>query len=270
LARFLDGAIERTVNSLPNEVGFIRAQEEMIEGFRMLGESVAPPHQFDPEEIKSCLRTWATPSEGSRALVFSLCLVMLVTQVEIFIEHLIDVILLAEPRRLKDLAGDKQLNFRDLVDAQNYESVMASARNRVIKEVLDSSIRDILEKHLGQRFNLFKKESLTCTTMEESGEQKTWGIIKIEAIWNARHQIVHEGRLDLSRSEFEQALFGCSWIETFLSVQARTMYGLSIDSASKLYMHAAFYDKVQPYVLFCLQVGWAFSGVLREMTIRKR
>jgi hypothetical protein len=157
LARFLDGAIERTANSLPNEAEFIRAQDGMIAGFDKLGECFEPPHQFDPQEIKACLRTWATPSEGSRALVYSLCLVMLVTQVEIFIEHLIDVMLLAEPRRLKDLAGEKQLNFRDLVDAQNYESVMASARKKVIKEVLDSSIRDTLEKHLGQRFNLFKK-----------------------------------------------------------------------------------------------------------------
>jgi hypothetical protein len=269
LARFLDGAIERTVSSLPNEVGFIKAQEEIIAAFRMLGESVEPPHQFDPEEIKSCLRTWATPSEGSRGLLYSLCLVMLVTQVEMFIEHLIDVILLAEPRRLKDLAGDKQLNFRDLVDAQNYESVMASARDKVIKEVLDSSIRDTLEKHLGQRFNLFKKESLTCATLEESGEQKAWGIVEIEAIWNARHQIVHDGKLDVNRSEFEQALFGCSWIETFLSVQARDKYNLSIDSTSKLDVNAAFYDKPQPYVLYCLQVGWALSGVLSKMTIRK-
>src|SRR5580704_12633857 len=103
LAHFLGGAIERTANSLPNEVEFIRAQEEIVASLQMFGECVEPRRQFDPEEIRTCLRTWATPSEGSRGLLYSLCLVMLVTQVEIFVEHLIDVILLAEPRRLKDL-----------------------------------------------------------------------------------------------------------------------------------------------------------------------
>jgi hypothetical protein len=269
LARFLDGAIERAANALPNEVEFINAQEKMVASFQMFGECVEPPHQFDPEEIKSCLLTLATPSESSRALMYSLCLVMLVTQVEIFIERLIDVILLAEPRRLKDLAGDQQLNFRDLVDAQNYESVMASARKKVVKKVLDSSIREILEKHLGQRFTLFEKESLTCTTLEESGEEKAWGIAEIETIWNTRHQVVHEGKLNVNRSEFEQALFGCAWIETFLSLRARDTYGIIIDSTSKLDTLAPYYDKAQPHVLFSLQIGWGISGLFRQMKIRK-
>src|ERR1700730_6234227 len=119
LARFLDGAIWRTAKTLPTEAGMPEAQEKIIAGLRLLGESLSPVHRFDAEDIKSCLTKWITPTEDSRSLVYSLCLVMLVTQVEIFIGHLIDVILSAEPRRLKDLAGDKQLNFRELVDAQD-------------------------------------------------------------------------------------------------------------------------------------------------------
>jgi hypothetical protein len=155
LLRFLDGAIGRTAKTLPNEPTFLRAQEEMLAGLRMIFESVSPPPQFDAEEIKNCLAQWVTPTEDSRSLVYSLCLVMLITQVEIFINHLIDVILSDEPRRLKDLAGDKQLNFRELVEARDYETVMARLREKVAKEVLDSSIREMLEKHLGHRFNLF-------------------------------------------------------------------------------------------------------------------
>jgi len=55
LARFLDGAIERMANALPNKVEFIDAQDKMVASFQMFGECVEPPHQFDPEEIKSCL-----------------------------------------------------------------------------------------------------------------------------------------------------------------------------------------------------------------------
>jgi hypothetical protein len=266
LARFLDGAIGRTAKTLPTEAGMVEAQEGIIAGLRLLGESFSPVHHFDAEDIKSCFTKWITPTEDSRSLVYSLCLVMLVTQVEIFISHLIDVILSAEPRRLKDLAGEKQLNFRELVDAQNYETVMERLREKVAREVVDSSTREMFEKHLGQRFDLFDKESLTCTTLKESAEEETWSISDIEAVWKTRHAIVHEGRLDLNQSDFERALFMCSWLETFLSVRAQAVYRVVVDSDSKLKMHATLFDKVQPYVLFSLQVGWAASGFLSELS----
>jgi hypothetical protein len=269
LVHFLDGAAQRLGNSLPNEPNFLKAREEIVTALNMLGESVEPPHQFDFEEIRSCLAKQATPTESSRSLVYSLCLVMLVTQVELFIGHLIDVILSAEPRRLKDLAGDKQLNSRDLVDAQNYETVMARLREKVAKEVIGSSIREMLEKHLGERFNLFKRESLACATIKESGEQETWGISEIEAVWNTRHEVVHEGRLDLNQDDFERALFCCTWIETFLSIRAQEVYDLAVDSPPKLKMYASLYNKVQPYVLFTLQVGWMASAFLSKLTVKK-
>ena len=269
LARFLDGAIGRAAKSLPTEPGFLKAQEELLTGLRSIFESVSPTPQFDAEEIKNCLAKWATPTEDSRSLVYSLCLVMMVTQVELFIDHLIDVILSKEPRRLKDIAGDKQLNSRELVDAHDYERVMARLREKVAKEVLDSSIREMLEKHLGQRFSLFENESLICTTLRESGEKETWGISEIEAIWNTRHEIVHEGRLDLNQSDFERALFVCSWLETFLSVRAQAVYGLTVDSDSTLKIYAALFEKAQPYALFNLQVGWALSGFLKQVKVKK-
>lgn len=269
LARFLHGAISRTAKSLPTEPAFLQAQEELVAALRLLGESMSPPPRFDAEEIKDCLTKWATPTEDSRSLLYSLCFVMLVTQVEIFIDHLIDVILSAEPRHLKDLAGDKHLNFREVVDAQNYETVVARAREKVAREVVDSSTREMFERHLGQRFRLFDKESLTCTTVKESGEKETWGISEIEAIWKTRHEIVHEGRLDLKQSDFERALFACSWLETFLSVRAQAIYGLTIDSDSTLKIYAAIFDKTPPYALFNLQIGWALSGFLTKLKTKK-
>jgi hypothetical protein len=263
--RFLSGAIGRTAVLLPNESGFLKAQEALVVAVHGLSKSVEPPLPFEPEEIKRVLANWAIPSEGSRSLVYSTCLVMLVTQVEIFIEHLIDVILSAEPRRLKDLAGDKQLSSRDLVDAQNYETAMKQLREKVAREITRSSVREMFEKHLGQRFNLFKKDSFMCATLNESEQQETWGISEVEAIWDTRHEIVHEGRLDVNKSVFERSLFCCSWIETFLAIRAQEVYGLALDSATTLKLYSSLYDKVQPYVLFNLQVSWGLSGFLSKL-----
>ena len=84
LARFLDGAIDRMATSLPNEDNYVQAQEQIISSLNMLGESLDPPQQVDSEQIRMCLKAWATPSAGSRFLIYSLCLVMLVTEIEIF------------------------------------------------------------------------------------------------------------------------------------------------------------------------------------------
>jgi hypothetical protein len=61
----------------------------------------------------------------------------------------------------------------------------------------------------------------------------------------------------------------CSWLETFLSVRAQAVYRVVVDSDSTLKMHAALFDKVQPYVLFSLQVNWAASGFLSELSRKK-
>lgn len=269
LARFLDGAIGRTAKSLPTDPRFLEAQEGIVSGLRRIFDSLSPSPEFDSEKIKNYLAEWVLPTQDARSLVYTLCLVMLVTQVEVFIDHLLDVILSKEPRRLKDLAGDKQLNFRELVDAQNYESVMALLREKVAREVLDSSIREMLEKHLGQRFGLFEKESFTCTTLGESGERETWSVLDIEGIWKTRHEIVHEGRFNLNQNDFERAIFACSWLETFLSVRAQDVYGLPVDSDSTLKVYAGLFAKAQPYALFSLQMCWALSGFLTKLEVKK-
>ena len=73
LARFFDIAIGRTAKILPTEPDFLKAQDKMVASYR-----------FDAEEIKRGLEKWIKPTEDSRTLVYSLCVVMLVTQVEVF------------------------------------------------------------------------------------------------------------------------------------------------------------------------------------------
>jgi len=195
---------------------------------------------------------------------------MLVTQVEIFIEHLVDAILYKEPRRLKDLAGEKQLAARELVDAQNYDAVMGLLREKVAKELLASSIREMLEKHLGERFKLFEKQSLTCTTLKETGEKEIWDISDIERVWRTRHEIVHEGRVDLQRNDFEHALFACTWVQTFLTVQAQAVYGLSVDGEASFNAVAGLFREEKQFVLFALYVGWVVSGSLGKLTVKRK
>lgn len=267
LSRFLDGAILRTGQSLPTEPRILENQQKMIESMRSLMAEISAPPRFTLEELRTAVVKWITPTDDSRSLVYSLCFVMLVTQVEIFIEYLVDTILLHDPRRLKDLAGEKQLNFRELVDAQNYDNVMARLREKVEKEILDSSIRDMLDKHLAKRFQLFEVNSLICTTVNESGQQEHWTILDIDEIWRIRHAVVHDGRLDLSRATFERGLFVCCWLEAFLTRKAVEKYGWQVRSAYPD-QYVEFFEKAGPYGMFSLQVCLATSDFLKNLTAK--
>ena len=234
LANFVMGAIGRMEITFPKEESFIKGQQEIVAAFGRIFEAVSPAPKLNVEQIKSDMTKALIPAERSRTLINNLCLVMLVTQAEIFIEHLIDVILASEPRRLKDVAGDKQLMANELVDAQNYDVVMKRLREKVSKEVIGSSTRDMFLKHLGQKFKLFRNEELIFKRKNSLNEREDWGIVEIEAVWETRHRIVHEGRLDVDETYFEYAFAGLLWIETFLSFRAREKYGLAIDSPQTL------------------------------------
>jgi hypothetical protein len=215
----------------PQERPYIEARERVVEGVRQLLQSLAPPEEVDAEEVKKALDISVVAAGPSRNLLYNLSLVMLVTQTEIFIEHLVDVILTVEPRRLKDLAEGKTLTASELVDLADYESVMKRLREKVSKEVVDSSTRDMFLKHLGERFGLFRPEQFVLKYAPGSPKEKEqWGISEIEVVWGTRHEIVHEGQLTVDESLFTSAFVGCSWLETFLSLRAHDTYGISIDN----------------------------------------
>jgi hypothetical protein len=234
LANFVMGAIGRMEIAFPKEESFIKGQQEIVTALGAIFEAVSPPPELNVEQIKAEMTKALIPAERSRTLINNLCLVMLVTQAEIFIEHLIDVILASEPRRLKDLAGDKQLAANELVDAQNYDVVMKRLREKVAKDVIGSSTRDMFLKHLGQKFKLFRNEELSFKRKNSLNESEDWGIAEIEAVWETRHRIVHEGRLEVDQVYFGYAFAGLLWIETFLSFKAREKYRLTIDSPETL------------------------------------
>lgn len=268
LVRFLDRIIKSSP-SLPQNPSFDEAQQRLINSFVVLGKAVSPPHAFDPEELRASIQKWVSPTEESHSLVYSLSLVMLVTQVEIFIEHLIETILLADPRRLKTLAGEKQLTSNEIVDARDYDTVMARLREKVSEEVIGASTRDMLEKHLGRRLGLFDPKTLKYETLSEASGKEKWDISQLEKIWQTRHQIVHEGRLDITELDFERAIVGCAWLESFLARRAQVVYGLTIESERHLQLVAGLFENSGEFLLDILLIQWATVGLLGGVVVNR-
>jgi hypothetical protein len=234
LVRFTTGAIQEFERSLPKRDTYIVARDKVVEGFQNILQSLVDPPRFDADQIRAGVDRALIVAEPSQRLLYSLSLVMICTEVEIFIQHLIDVILTSEPRQLKGRWSEKQVSAGELVDLGDYRAVMKHVREKVSKDVVDSSARDMFMKYLGKQFGLFRDEEFVFRRLNEGKTPENWGIAEIEALWNTRHLIVHEGQLPVDRGQFDVASGRCLLLEAFLSFRAREKYGMAVDSPQNL------------------------------------
>jgi hypothetical protein len=228
-AHFTTSAIREFEGALPKRESYIAAREKIVDSFKRILSCFEDPPELDVEKLSSQIDSAVIISEPSKELVYNLSLVMLCTEVEIFLEHLIDVILMKDPRRLKDIASQKQLTAAELVDLKDYDNVMREVRRKAIKEIINSNTRDVFVKHLGNRIGLFEEKELVW-----KNARRKWGLSEIEAAWKARHEIVHEGRLPCTKEYFQQVLGGFLWLVAFLSFRARKEYAISVDDDLQL------------------------------------
>jgi hypothetical protein len=234
---FVIGAIDEREVSLPQKKEYIAAKEKVVEGFRMAFQAFENPPELDPDAVRKVVDSAFIVPEPSKQLVCNLALVMAVTEIEIFLEHLIDVILAKDPRRLKGLAFNKQLTAAELVELANYEDVMRRLRQKVSKQVLDLPAKEMFVR-LGGDFDLFREEEFVFRANPK------WGIAEIEAVWKTRHKIVHEGELPVAEEYFNSVFLCFAWMMNFLSFRARKNFGLQVDYDFMLNAAAAGYKKL--------------------------
>jgi hypothetical protein len=197
------------------------------------------------DEIAQIFRRSLFP-ESTQQITTNFGLVGLCTELEIFISHLVRAILRQQPRLLKSIASQKNLTTNEILDLETYPDVVSRLHDKVVKEIIDSSARDMILRHLGERLNLFTDSEFVYNVAKTSWWQNlakmprwqdvlgdppaVWGLQEIESAFSRRHEIVHEGKLPLKDArEFVQISTGFQWIVTFLSVKAVDKYGLQVD-----------------------------------------
>jgi hypothetical protein len=227
--RFTSSAIREFEITLPKQEGYIAAKEKVVDSMKLVLSAFENPPALNVEQLERQLDSAIIISEPSKQLIYNLSLVLLCTEMEIFLEHLIDVILTNDPRRLKDIASHKQLSAAELVDLKDYESVMREVRQKVSKEIINSNVRDMFLKHLGHRLGLFEEKELLW-----KNAQPRWDISDIEYAWGTRHKIVHEGQLPCTKEYFNRVLGGFLWLQAFLSLRAKEKCGVGIDNELQL------------------------------------
>jgi hypothetical protein len=212
----------------------------MRDGILMIGKSLEPKEILSDaqvKEIETQLKDWAESrieSAPASQLLLNLGLVMLCTQLEAFIGHLIDVTLATEPRLFLQLAPDKELRAKEILGLVDHEAVMQRLRDKVADEVDRAGTKEKFVKHLGERFGLIEESQITVSPRFEGIEPnlfKDWNLERFVSLFEERHRIVHRADFpvaDISHLRGAQLLFGA--VQTVLTVNAVRKYSIKLDS----------------------------------------
>lgn len=251
----LSFAVRYALAALENQKERIACDEEFQKTFVDAVEKVAEQTSETREDIRAAIEAQLDFSESAKQILLSFALVSLCTELEVFISHLVSTILLTEPRMLKSLASSKSLTTGEILELGAYEDVVGKLHEKVIKEIIDSNARDMLVKHLGNRFGLFTEsefgfDSKTKREFFQARYGKVydikeglhWGMHDLEEAFAKRHSIVHEGTLPIQdMQEIDHIASGFIWTMLFLSVKAVRKYHLAVEDRWMLIMLAAFH-----------------------------
>lgn len=265
--RFCAGAIEKEWQRTEGQRE--QALEQISEGIDDIFAALAPNPHDTPEKISTqkaefgtAMREAACFDASSRRLLINLALVMCCTELEVFITHLIDVILVTEPRLLKSIASQKSLTGAELVDLESSEKIFQALRDKVAKEVTDQGTKDMFSSHLGKRFGLMVEDDLLFPGNLSLQKDGFCGLDQVKEIFDKRHQIVHRGTLPLDGLQyFENSISLFLEIERLLARNAVAKYHCPLKSTSCRVLLDFGGDAASPVIDIGVLLGRALRAV---------
>ena len=148
-------------------------------------------------------------------------LVMLCTILDVFFEHVVEVIFKKEPKRLLDSEEARKVDLRSVIELGSTEAVMSDF---IEKEVRRFGFQDTDRRlaYLERRCSLKTAAIFNWSQMKSAVQQqlKGWDGKTLRKIFDDRHSIVHGDKLPLTkRSElgnikefFDKIVFNMSYV----------------------------------------------------------
>jgi hypothetical protein len=238
-------AVDFSVSAIDNHrVRLLPKQDETREVFRIkLGENAL--FSAANEQVKSKLAgildsvlDRLCPDKPSKALLLNLTVVMLCTELEVFITHLVDALLANDPRQLLSIASEKNLSTAEILEAKDYEGVLSKVRERIANEITNSNTERMFLHHLGKRFRLLSEAELIPAEVLKPKPPVDlmmlnlhgWNMQELDTVFKIRHDIVHRGLLPIQDAAYIMRVasyFG--YLELLLSRNARLVYTIPMN-----------------------------------------
>lgn len=133
-------------------------------------------------------------------------LVMLCTTLDVFLEHVLDVIFRGKVELLYHHEESRRLQLKNIVALGSAEAVVADVRRKEVRRFGHQDINKRLQ-YLESRCGIpvAKVFDWSASTAEAREQFSDWDLRKLNGIYEDRHAVVHSDKLPLTkRSELEQ------------------------------------------------------------------
>ncbi len=216
------------------------ALAQIRDGIMGFGHTLRPkvkPSRIGFEEVEETLQQFAeslAAAKPSGEQLLNLGLVMLCTQLELFISHLIDVVLATEPRRLLRALPDMEIKIKEALELDEGEDVMEPFRDMVAEEIGRAGTKEKFVTHLGERLGLIDPSEIKVAPLVESagaGAFQECNLDMVIRLFDERRRVVHRGVLpvrDIPCLKKAQLIFQS--IVTVLTINAVRKYNIRLDS----------------------------------------
>lgn len=89
IVNFSSAAIAEFAAAIPKREAFVASRDKMVDAYKRMLSALVDPPAVDDDQLRKQIDDAFIISEPSRQLLYNLGLVMLCTEIEIFVEHII-------------------------------------------------------------------------------------------------------------------------------------------------------------------------------------
>ncbi len=216
---------------------------DLVRDARFVKKGVLSEKEFEAfalqaeEAIKD---SYVKKFNDSKKTVLNLSLVMMCTVMELFFEHVFDVIFKANSQTLLSLSKDKNITVEQFLKHTNYDDVLNEFVQKSTDHIIRQGTKEILKAFDNIGIKTDKVFSWSDFTEEVQLQFADWNDEKLSEIFNERHSIVHDNAMPFQ--SFEELLMRQEFFTKIIlniSIQAWHKfykYGVILDAHDKIRM----------------------------------
>lgn len=154
-------------------------------------------------------------------IILNMSLVMICTVMEMFFEHILLIIMDANPQTLLTLSKDRNITLEQLLKFNDYDKVLDNFKRKYIEHITRQGSKEILNAFDSVGIKTNSIFSWSNCTDEVQKQFASWNDKTLIDIFNERHSIVHDNHYSINnvqefilRKDFFTIIIGNLSVET--------------------------------------------------------
>jgi hypothetical protein len=209
---------------------------EMVRDEKLINKSAGSEKDYKAFALRAEERiknSFIRKFNESKKTVLNLSLVMMCTVMELFCEHVFNVILKANPKTLLCLSKDKNITLKQFLMHGTFDDVLNEFIQKSTDNIIREGIKEVLETF--DTIGIKTEKVFSWSDFPEDVQLRfaDWNDMKLFDIFQERHSIVHDSAMPL------QAIDDLLLRKDFFT---KIMFNISIQSWHKFYKYGVILD----------------------------